>query len=306
MRIRSRELLAVGIFGRSSLGDRLETLLQRGRQFSPRPSLGRVTVSAAVLLAFVAAGSLAPRWIAFAQQEPRPSFEVASVKPGDPNNPQFSYRQPPGGRYIATNVTLQDLIGSAYAVPNPRMSGGPNWLGSDRFTIEAKAAAPLPPWPESNKQLSLMLQSLLEDRFKLAVHWETKEAAVYDLVVAKGGPKLKEADGAENSGFGMERGRIKSLALPLGYLASNLAYLLGRPVIDKTGLSAKYDYTLSYTPDASHAAALPPPGPDAAPPDPNGPTIFTALQEQLGLRLESTKGPVDILVIDHVEKPDAN
>jgi uncharacterized protein (TIGR03435 family) len=174
------------------------------------------------------------------------------------------------------------------------MSGGPNWLASDRFTIEAKAAEPLPPWPESNTQLSLMLQSLLEDRFKLAVHWETKEAVVYDLVLARGGPKVKQADAAESSGFGMEQGRIRSMALPLGYLATNLAYLLGRTVIDKTGLAGKYSYTLTYTPD------------DAPPGDASGPSIFTALQEQLGLKLESTKGPVEFLVIDHVEKPDAN
>jgi bla regulator protein BlaR1 len=301
------EALASGIFGGGSrVGERIELLLRRGREFSPRVSLKRVASSGLVLLGFVAAAAMTPRWIAFAQQEPKLSFEVATVKPADPNSP-YSFRQLPGGRWVATNVPLRDLIASAYAVPTPRMAGGPGWLDSDRFTIDAKPAAPLPPWPESNKQLSLMLQSLLEDRFKLAVHWEKKEAAVYDLVAAKGGPKLKEADADEKSGFGMERGRIKSLALPLGYLASNLAYLLGRPVNDKTGLSGNYDYTLAYTPDAAQAAAVGPPGADAAPPpDPNGPSIFTALQEQLGLRLESAKGPVEVLVIDHAERPDAN
>jgi len=295
MRTESRELLAVGIFGgKSRIGDRIEMLLRRGRTFSPRASTTGVAASTIVLCGLMLAGSLTPRWIAFAQTPARPSFEVASVKPGDPNNRQFGYRQPPGGRYIATNVSLKNLISSAYGVPGPRMSGGPSWLASDRFTIEAKAAEPLPPWPESNAQLSLMLQSLLEDRFKLAVHWETKEAAVYDLVVARGGPRVKQADAAESSGFGMEQGRIRSMALPLGYLASNLADLLGRPVVDKTGLAGKYSYTLAYTPD------------DAPPADANGPSIFTALQEQLGLKLESTKGPVEFLVIDRAEKPDAN
>lgn len=263
-------------------------------------SVERITCMKNISVAAIALAGL----LAFAQPAPRPAFEVASVKPGDPNNSQYSYRLLPGGRYVATNVTLKDLISSAYAVTDPRMSGGPGWLSTDRFTVEAKAAAPLPPWPDSNKVLGLLLQSLLEDRFKLAVHWETRQAPVYELLVEREGAKLKPADPAEAAGFAITLGRVWSRAVPLDYLASNLAYLLGRPVIDKTGLSGKYDYTATYTPDPGQAAVGPSAPTDAPPAD--GPSIFTALREQLGLRLESAKGPVEVLVIDRAEKPAAN
>jgi uncharacterized protein (TIGR03435 family) len=294
MRTKSQELLAVGIFGgKSRVGDRIEMLLRRSRTFSPRASASGVAASAVVLSGLLLAGSLAPRWIAFAQEQPRLSFEVASVKPSGPND-QLMYRLLPGGRYIANGLTLKMLIGNAYGVPEFRISGGPGWRDSDKYNIEAKVGIPLPPWPDSNKQLSLMLQSLLEDRFKLAFHRETREETMYELVVARGGAKLTQAKADESPGFGMEPGGIRSMAVPLEYLAANLAYVLGRTVIDKTGLAGKYSYTVTYTPD------------DAPPADANGPSIFTALQEQLGLKLESTKGPVELLVIDHAEKPDAN
>jgi len=268
-------------------------LLRRGRTFSPRASGAGVAGSAIVLSCFMLAGSLAPRWIAFAQPTPRPSFEVASVKPSGPND-QLMYRLQPGGRYIATGLTLKVLIANAYGVPEFRISGGPGWRDSDKYNIEAKVGIPLPPWPDSNKQLSLMFQSLLEDRFKLALHRDTGEETVYELVVAKGGAKLTTAKADESPGFDMGPGRIRSMAVPLEYLATNLAYVLGRTVIDKTGLAGKHSYTVTYTPD------------DAPPADANSPSIFTALQEQLGLKLESAKGPVELLVIDHAEKPDAN
>jgi uncharacterized protein (TIGR03435 family) len=312
MRNRHQELLAVGIFGASKLGDRIEILLQRGRDFSPRASLGRVAVTAIVLLAFALVGSRAPRWIAFAQQTPRPSFEVASIKPGDPSSRQIGIGVRPG-RFIVTNAPLKMMVGFAYDVRDHQISGGPKWLESDRFSIEAKPnnATPIPAGPEGMGQMRLMLQSLLEDRFKLALHRETKEEQVYELVVAKGGPKLKEnslPDAAGRVGlFGTGRGQITSTAMPISALANFLSQQLGRSVIDKTGLGDKYNFTLTYTPEPGQGGAFGPPGPDAPPPpDPNGPSIFTALQEQLGLRLESAKGPVDILVIDHAEKPDAN
>jgi uncharacterized protein (TIGR03435 family) len=293
-RARRGEILASGIFGsRSRIGDRIEVLLRRGRTFSPRASPTGVVASSVVLGALMLAGSFAPRWIAFAQTAPRPSFEVASVKPSGPDD-HLMYRLQPGGRYIATGLTLKTLIGNAYAVPEFRISGGPGWRDSDKFNIEAKVGIALPPWPDSSKQLNLMLQSLLEDRFKLAMHRETRDEPVYELVAAKGGVKLKTAKADESAGFEMDTGRIHSMAVPLEYLAANLAYLLGRTVIDKTGLAGKYSFTVTFTPD------------DASPADTNGPSLFTALQDQLGLKLESSKGPVELLVIDHVEKPDAN
>jgi uncharacterized protein (TIGR03435 family) len=297
MRTESRELLAVGIFGgksrafKSNLGDRIEILLRRGRTFSPRVSAAGVAASILVLGGFMLAGSLTPRWIAFAQAS-GPSFEVASVKPSGLDD-RLMYRLQPGGRYLATNVTLKTLIANAYAVPEFRISGAPGWGDSDKYNIEAKVGIPLPPWPDSNKQLSLMLQSLLMDRFKLALHRETREQPVYELVAARSGAKLKMAEAGESPGFEMDAGRIHSMAVPLEYLAGSLAYLLGRTVVDKTGIAGKYSYTLTFTPDD-------------APPAEAGPSVFTALQDQLGLKLESSKGPVELLVIDRAEKPDAN
>lgn len=294
MRIDSREVLAVGICGgKSRVGDRIEVLVRRGRTFSPRMSAGGLTASAIVLGCLLFAGSLTPRWIAFAQQTARPSFEVASVKPSGPDE-QLIFRLQPGGRYIARNVTLKMLVANAYMVPELQVAGGPAWRESEHFNIEAKVGAELPPWPDSNRELSLRLQSLIEDRFKLSLHRETREEPVYDLMVAKGGAKLKIAGADETGGYDMVRGRFRSFAVPLEYLAGSLANVLGRRVNDRTGLAGKYDYTLTFTPD------------DEATPDVNGPSIFTALQEQLGLKLESAKEPVEVLVIDHVEKPDAN
>jgi uncharacterized protein (TIGR03435 family) len=241
----------------------------------------------------LAASSLTPRWIAFAQSTPRPSFEVASVKLSGPDD-RLMYRLKPGGRYLATGLTLKMLIANAYSVPDFLISGGPGWRDSDKYNIEAKVGSPLPPWPDSNKQLGLMFQSLLEDRFKLTLHREIREEPVYEMVVAKGGAKLNMARADESAGFELMTGRIHSTAVPLEYLVTNLAFLLGRQVIDKTGLVGKYSYTVTYTPD------------DAPPADANAPSIFTAVQEQLGLKLESTKGRVEVIIIDHAEKPSAN
>ena len=150
---------------------------------------------------------LTPLSIGFAQQAARPSFEVASVKPSGPDD-GLMFRLQPGGRYLATGLTLKMLIANAYSVPEFVISGGPGWRDSDKYNIEAKVGSPLPPWPDSNKELSLMLQSLLEDRFRLAVHRETREETVYRLDVARGGAKLRLANADEHSGFGMESGRI--------------------------------------------------------------------------------------------------
>jgi uncharacterized protein (TIGR03435 family) len=255
-------------------------------------------------------GAFAPHWIAFAQQKERPSFEVASVKPGDPNERRVSILMTPGGRFTTTNASLKMLIGFAYDVRNHQISGGPNWLDSEKYNIEAKPdnTVTIAPGPAGAPQIRLMTQSLLADRFKLTLHRETKEEPVYELLVAKGGPKLKEATetakGAQQ-GLRTGRGEINGMAAPLSLLAQMLSQQLGRSVIDKTGLTAKYDFTLTWTPELGQF-----PGgdrPDAPPPpDPNGPSLFTAVQEELGLRLESTKGPVEILVIDHAEKASEN
>jgi uncharacterized protein (TIGR03435 family) len=191
-------------------------------------------------------------------------------------------------------VTLRMLVANAYEVPEMRINGGPGWRNADRFNIEASAGHPLPPWPDSNKQLSLMLQTLLQDRFKLAVHWETIDEPVYELLVSRNGGRLAASMPGENAMFDIVPGRISNRAVPLKYLSTNLSSVLGRPVIDKTGLDGKYDYVVTYAPDDRPAS------------DATEPSLFTALQEQLGLRLQSGRSPVKVLVIDHAEKPDAN
>lgn len=286
-------MLAVGICGRGSgLGDRIELLVGRGRACSTRVSKAGVVSGAVALSGLMIAAAIVPHWIAFAQQPQRLAFEVASVKPSGAND-QLMFRLQPGGRYIATALTLKMLVANAYGVPLYRVTGGPGWDDSDKFNIEAKVGIPLKPWPDSNAQLNEMQQSLLEERFKLAFHRETREETIYNLVIAKGGSKLKAAKEGERPGFEMWGGTIHSMAVPLEYLAGNLSRVLGRTVVDKTGLTGKFSYMVNYAPDN-------------ATPDDDRPSLFTAIEQQLGLRLESSKGPVEFLVIDHAEKPDAN
>jgi uncharacterized protein (TIGR03435 family) len=279
--------------------------------------------------------------LAFGQS---PTFEVASIKPTAPGGPggrgMVGIQMAPGGRFNATGVTAKLLIGQAYDVRDFQISGGPGWMGSDRYDIIAKpensSTGDLLPDPSkvTGDQMKtfqelqrLRLQALLADRFQLKIHRETKELPVYALVVGKGGPKLQESkadapssddfkdfkgpDRSRGRGMRMGPGQLSGQMVQLPFLTQVLSQQLGRPVIDKTGLKGTYDFTLKFTPDQSQGGGGPfgdlPPGVKAPPPpDPNGPSIFTAVQEQLGLRLESQKGPVEILVIDHVEKPSEN
>jgi uncharacterized protein (TIGR03435 family) len=310
MRTEARELLAVGILGnKSRLADRIELLLCRGRTFSPRTSVGGVIASVTVLGGMMLAGSFAPRWIAFAQEQPRPAFEVASVKPtpaarsGRDHDTYF--RSLPGGRFSAENASLGMLIMQAYRVDSSQISGG-NWLrfGGDNYDIEAKADDQDPRFkaagaagPAAKQALrDSMLRSLLEDRFKLAVHRETKETSGYALVVAKGGPKLKqptEARSGDGSISVVGRGQLRGQKAPLSMLAVQLTRLMGSSVVDETGLEGGFDFNLEWTPEETPT--------DLA----WAPSIFTAIQE-LGLRLEARKERTEIIVIDRVEKSDAN
>jgi len=302
MRTESRELLAVGIFGgKSRIGDRIEILLRRGRAFSPRASTTGVAVSTFALCGLMLAGSLAPRWIAFAQQQPQSAFEVASVKPADPSDkPGFLQTAP--GRLNLSGVTVKMLIQQAWAISGYRIYGGPSWLDSTRYNIAAKAAD-----GAGNLTLDQMrpvLQTLLADRFRLTLHREKKELPLYRLVVSKNGPKLKESavSGAPQSR--MATGQITDEKAGMDTLASQLGQQLGRFVSNKTGLKGDFHFHMEWTPDPGQNI-----GGDSDTPPPagaDGPSIFTALQEQLGLKLESAKGPVEVLVIDYAEKPDAN
>ncbi|MBZ5632249.1 MAG: TIGR03435 family protein [Acidobacteriia bacterium] len=277
----------------------------------PIARISRPRMACTVLVCAIAAAILAAGTLVHAQQQsaPRPAFEVASIKPGDPNSQMFRIGSMPGGRFAANNASLKMLIQTAYDVRSHQISGGPNWLDSAKYDIDAKpdSATPIPAGPAGGPQMRLMLQSLLEERFKLKLHRESKEEPVYELMVARGGPKLQKATDSlkqQQRGLRMGRGQLTGTAAPMSILVTQLSQQLGRSVIDKTGLAGQYDFELKWTPDLGQSQGGPA---DAGPqPDPPGPSIFTAIQEQLGLRLESTKGPVDVLVIDYAEKPTEN
>jgi uncharacterized protein (TIGR03435 family) len=256
---------------------------------------------------------------------PRPEFEVASIKLNKSADRRMMIMPPRGGRFTATNVTMQLVITLAYRVKDFQLSGAPAWLNSERYDIEAKAEAD----PAFEAALP-MLQTLLEDRLQLKFHRESKELPVYALVVAKAG-KLHEAEGecgprpntpppppepgklpsAPCGGFFGFPGRLSGQKVAIPQLLDSLSRFTGRVVLDKTNLTGKYDINLEYTPEQGQfqgppGGATPPGLPTPPPTDPNGPSLFTALQEQLGLKLESQKGPVEMLIIDHVERPSEN
>ena len=216
----------------------------------------------------------------------RPQFEVASVKLNTSGELGARSGTRAGGRYIATNQPLKTLLAQAYGIQDFQLTGGPGWIASDRFDVNAKAESEVP-----EKEIMRLLQSLLEERFQLKWHRETKEMGIYELVVAKSGPKGRESsgDGTEmNFGLG---GRVLTMKnASMTELATMLAIQLRTTVVDRTDLKAKYDIELSWRPD-----------PGASNPD-LAPAIFTTIQEQLGLRLDSTKGPVDVLVVDSAQK----
>jgi uncharacterized protein (TIGR03435 family) len=276
--------------------------------------------------------------------EANPQFEVASIKVHPPPFNRIGITNQ-NGRFLATGFNLKMLVGRGYGVPELRVFGGPAWVESERYDIEAKAPAVGGP-----QQLQLMIKALLEERFQLKAHKEMRELPVYELVVARGGPKLKvsaeqnpapASPGPDARGrgdalpgalaglrggtpppvgqcppgpvppglFGGGRGCLQGSSIPLTTLTNSLQNQLGRPVIDKTGLTGRFDFKLEWIPGAEQAPGPFGPNPEVPPPpvsDLSGPSIFTALQEQLGLRLESAKGPVEVVVIDSAEKPSEN
>jgi uncharacterized protein (TIGR03435 family) len=281
------EALASGISGGGSrLGERIERLLERERVFSPRMSKTRVAVSAVALLGCVIVGSLAPRLIAFAEE--RPSFEVATIKPSDPQHVGAQMFSPGPGRFTAMTATLKDLVAWAHGVRRFQVLGGPGWFDSDHYDITAKADG-----ATTHSTLRSMTQALLEQRCQLKLHRETKDLPIYDLVVGKNGSKLRQVD-SPGLGVGFSRGLLNGKGADMATFAQVLSDQVDRVVVDQTGLSGFYEFTLTWTPDEAQLAEDP------------GPSLFSALQEQLGLKLEPAKGPVEILVIDNVEKPDAN
>jgi|SRR6185312_1252531 len=313
----SRELLAIGILGANSrLGDRIETLLRRNRTFSPLVSSGRIGAGAAALLTLAIAASLAPNWLAFAQA-PRPRFDVVSIKrtPED-TGPGADFSATSGGRLHVRNNEVANLIGNAYGFRGPRLIGVPNW--SERFDMEARAEG-----SPTKEQIMLMLQTVLEERFRLRTHHETRDLPGFNMVVVKGGIKVKPwqdgtcassdpfntppppSDGAPRlphcgndhirpSGPKMLWTGVK---IDLGEVAGALTTILHREIIDKTAFKGNFDLQLEWATDPAIG--------DAAGED-TGPSLFTLLEDKLGVKLEQTKIATEVLVVDHVERPDAN
>jgi uncharacterized protein (TIGR03435 family) len=245
-----------------------------------------------------------------------PKFDVVTIKPSDPDRQGkgFTVR----GRHVMTfNTNLNDLITFAYGLHAKQIVDAPAWFGTDKFDLDGIPDVEGRP---NSKQMKLLIQSALTDRFKLTFHHDQKELSVYALTVAKGGPKLTET--------------IHQPSDPVNFLYRSLGALMvtnatmkdfcdgmqgsamDKPVVDHTGLTARYDFTLNWTPDDSQFAQM---GMPRRPPPPTGgsstsqtedpnapPSLSTALQEQLGLKFESVKAPADVFVIDHVEKPSAN
>ncbi len=240
------------------------------------------------------------------------SFEVASIKPNASSDHRVMIRMQPGGRFSATGMTTRMLITQAFDIREFQVMGAPGWTDSDHFDINAKAESSMERITPA--QLRPMLKSLLVERFQLKYHEETKELPVYSLVVAKSGAKLKASETPQGGApvpqmRRIGRGEMNANGAPMAVVAWMISQLLGRDVIDNTGLKGNYDVKLEWTLEPGQGGAFPgaPPPPGALPPaDANGPTLFTALQEQLGLRLESTKGPVTVLVIDSIAKPTEN
>ena len=250
------------------------------------------------------------------------SFEVASVKPRDPANPRSMMVADPSGRFTAMNIPVVMLIRTAYGLQNDQVIGGPDWMRSEGFNITAKA-------PDGTPVTAMgpLLESLLAERFQLTFHREKRELPAFALVTARSdgslGPRMKPNPcvwdftkppgppvpgqpqcGNISEGFG----RMTLNAMPVPVFLQYLAPKVNRVIVDRSGLTGNFDIELQWTPDQ-----LPPrpPGAPADQPirvngvdiDPNGPSLFTAIQEQLGLKLDATRAPVDVLVVDRLERP---
>ena len=317
LRVDAAPALAVTMAAPASLEGRLRALLDGGRNRQDASFRTRFLATAMIvgLVGAIATGRLAAmRPLLPIQDAPRQSFDVASVKPNKSAETGGFIQRMRGGTFNVGNQTLVQLIRFAYELQGLQLVGAPDWMATERFDIVGKASAEIPPAaPGQPSPEALMLRSLLEDRFRLAMHRETRQMPIYALVVARAdgrlGPQIrrpandycaqraKEAAKAPPPPMGSGpvcglRGNDTELtggAFPMAGFARFLAGEAGRPVIDRTGLTGEWDFELKWSP------------PNTPNPDPDRPFIFTALQEQLGLRLDATTGPLEVLVIDRVE-----
>jgi bla regulator protein BlaR1 len=294
--------------------------------------LALATLLVPILFGFLDAPRVRAGLLYESDAKARYSFEVATVKPSnrEGQSPRSLMMMP--GKFSAQNFPLRDLIMFAYnAKSTSQISGYPDWVASNQYDINAKedestaAALDKLPREERSQQVRLMVQSLLEERFHLKVSRKMKEIPVYALVVAKGGPNLKEAAGPPPSNsdsmpgvlrrmgiFMKGSGELEGNSASLDFLAdgvlSRMPEIGDRVVVNKTGLTGNYDFKLKWTPET---VAVPPGGAGdgvvgAQPADNSAPGLFTALQEQLGLKLESEKGSVETLIVDSIDKPTPN
>jgi uncharacterized protein (TIGR03435 family) len=226
-----------------------------------------------------------------------PSFAVAAIKPHDPNSTHQGFHAR-GDRFLIQNETVESLLKLAYGVHRLQIVDAPDWFNKDPYDIDGKSDIEGEP---SFRQQQEMIQKLLADRFQLKFHREKRQLSVYAIRVTKGGPKLTPA--ADPNAEPDQNAKAHGAALTQIYTSASIPdFILGmqffiddRPIVDQTGLTGRYDISLRYTPDESRAT------------DPNAPPgIFTAIQEQLGLKLEPVKAPSDVLVIDHAERPSEN
>ncbi len=239
----------------------------------------------------------------FAQQSNAGPSAVVSIKPHRSGDQPGGFRIT-RGRFVAQNVTVRLLIAVAYGVQPFQVSGGPRWVDTEGFDVEAKIEDP----DARTDQQSAIVRALLDDRFKLVVHRDATPISGYALVVAGTAPKMRlSADqspgGTPTGGVHVGPGNLVGTGIRLGLVASLLATRLGRPVVDRTNLPDRYDVDLRWTPDVGEAPAD---ATDVPQSDASGPSLFTAIQQQLGLRLDPIKAPSGFLVIDQVEKPSAN
>jgi uncharacterized protein (TIGR03435 family) len=232
-------------------------------------------------------------------QKTVPGFEVATIKPADPASTGATMAMLPGGRLSISGMTIKNLIALAYGIKMERISGGPGWLDSKLYNIDAKPPAGSA-WElnEAGKDEQFQrIRKLLADRFALKAHRETVQAPVYVLTVEKTGLKMQEAKA--------DTAKRDASIIPWNLFVTDLSRRVGRHVVDKTGLAGSWYVALRYSTDDGHASGI---GVRIDPDTPAGawPSIFVAVREQLGLRLDSAKGPVDKLVIDSISPPSPN
>jgi uncharacterized protein (TIGR03435 family) len=234
-------------------------------------------------------------------------YEVASIKPNTSDDVRVAFRIESDGAVAATGITLKRLMMTAFNVQGFRIVGGPGWVASRRWDLQAKHDSPIAP-----NQIRTMLRALLEERFQLRSHSEIRTMPVYELVVDRKGSKVPRPKGREaKETVQVAAGSIRLTNATSATFASQLSYALGAPVINKTSLSGQFDFAIDWTPTPGEdggptTSGLPPGTREQSAATADGPSIFTSVREQLGLRLKSGRGPVEVVVIDDVEMPGVN